>query len=62
VFFYGKKTIEAKGPLAEDKVVNIPPRAGMTDIGDILLRAGVISADRWTFIGGVIGDECAFGR
>lgn len=54
VFFYGKKTIEAKGPLAEDKVVNIPPRAGMTDIGDILLRSGVISADRWTFIGGVL--------
>jgi len=26
----------------------------MTDIGDILLRAGVISADRWTFIGGVL--------
>ena len=54
VFFYGKKTIEAKGPLAEDKVVNIPPRAGMNDIGDILLRAGVISADRWTFLGGVL--------
>ncbi len=54
VFFYGKKTIEAQGPLAEDKVVNIPPRAGMTDIGDILLRSGVISADRWTFIGGVL--------
>lgn len=53
-FFYGKKTIEAKGPLAEDKVVNIPPRAGMTDIGDILQRAGVISADRWTFIGSVL--------
>ncbi len=54
VFFYGKKTIEAKGPLTEDKVVNIPPRAGMTDIGDILLRSGVISADRWTFIGSVL--------
>ncbi|MCR6734616.1 MAG: endolytic transglycosylase MltG [Afipia sp.] len=54
VFFYGKKTIEAKGPLAEDKVVNIPPRAGMTDIGDILQRNGVISADRWTFIGSVL--------
>ncbi|MGD9837466.1 MAG: endolytic transglycosylase MltG [Afipia sp.] len=53
-FFYGKKTIEAKGPLAEDKVVNIPPRAGMADISDILLRAGVISADRWTFIGSVL--------
>ncbi len=54
VFFYGKKTIEAKGPLAQDKVVNIPARAGMTDIGDILLRSGVISADRWTFIGSVL--------
>ena len=54
VFFYGKKTIETKGPLTEDKVVNIPPRAGMTDIGDILQRAGVISADRWTFIGSVL--------
>jgi UPF0755 protein len=54
IFFYGKKTIEAKGPLAQDKVVNIPARAGMTDIGDILLRSGVISADRWTFIGSVL--------
>ena len=34
VFFYGKKTMEAKGPLTEDKVVDIPPRAGMTDIRD----------------------------
>lgn len=56
LFFYGKKTMEAKGPLAEDKVVNIPPRAGMTDISDILQRAGVIPADRWnlTFIGSVL--------
>jgi len=56
VFFYGKKTMEAKGPLTEDKVVNIPPRAGMTDISDILQRAGVIPADRWnlTFIGSVL--------
>ena len=29
VFFYGKQIIEAKGPLTEDKIVNIPPRAGM---------------------------------
>jgi UPF0755 protein len=54
IFYYGKKAIETPGPLTEDKVVNIPPRAGMTDIGDILQRAGVISADRWTFIGGVL--------
>ncbi|HEX7790790.1 MAG TPA: endolytic transglycosylase MltG [Afipia sp.] len=54
VFFYGRKTIEAQGPLAQDKIVNIPARAGMTDIGDILQRSGVISADRWTFIGSVL--------
>lgn len=54
VFFYGKQIIEAKGPLTEDKIVNIPQRAGMTDIDDILLRNGVISADRWTFIGAVV--------
>jgi peptidoglycan lytic transglycosylase G len=54
IFYYGKKTIETPGPLTEDKVVNIPPRAGMTDIGDILQRGGVIAADRWTFIGGVL--------
>ena len=54
VFFYGKQIIEAKGPLTEDKIVNIPPRAGMTDIDDILLRNGVITADRWTFIGAVV--------
>lgn len=54
VFYYGRQVIEAKGPLTEDKVVNIPPRAGMTDIGDILQKAGVITADRWTFIGSVL--------
>ncbi len=54
VFYYGKKTLEAKGPLTEDKVVNIPPRAGMTDIDDILVRNGVTDADRWTFIGAVL--------
>lgn len=53
-FYYGKKVIEERGPLTEDKIVNIPPRAGMTDIDDILLRNGVISADRWTFIGAVV--------
>ena len=53
-FIYGKQIIESKGPLTEDKVVNIPQRAGMTDIGDMLLKSGVISADRWTFIGAVL--------
>ncbi|HEY0233771.1 MAG TPA: endolytic transglycosylase MltG [Afipia sp.] len=54
LYIYGKQVLNTKGPLAEDKTVNIPPRAGMTDIGDILQREGVVDVDRWTFIGGVL--------
>jgi UPF0755 protein len=52
-YVYGKQKIEAPGPLAEDKVVNIPARAGMSDIADILQREGVIDNNRWAFIGSV---------
>jgi len=31
-YIYGKQKIEAPGPLQEDKIVNIPTRAGMGDI------------------------------
>src|ERR1700682_911103 len=51
VYVYGKQKLEAPGPLREDKVVNIPARAGMTDIADILQREGVIDNNRWAFIG-----------
>jgi UPF0755 protein len=50
---YGKQRFEARGPLAEDKVVNIPARSGVRDIADLLVREGVIDSP-WTFIGGVI--------
>ena len=53
IYVYGKQKIEAAGPLQEDKVVNIPARAGMTDIADILQREGVIDNNRWAFIGSV---------
>src|ERR1700752_4114884 len=53
VYVYGKQKIEAPGPLQEDKIVNIPARAGMTDIADILQREGVIDDNRWAFIGSV---------
>jgi peptidoglycan lytic transglycosylase G len=53
VYVYGKQKLEAPGPLEEDKVVNIPARAGMTDIADILQREGVIDNNRWAFIGSV---------
>ena len=52
-YYYGKRKLEAPGPLPEDKVVNIPPRAGMTDIAEILQREGVIDNNRWAFIGSV---------
>jgi UPF0755 protein len=52
-YIYGKQKIEAPGPLKEEKVVNIPSRAGMTDIADVLQREGVIDGNRWAFIGAV---------
>jgi UPF0755 protein len=52
-YIYGKQKIEAPGPLQEDKVVNIPSRAGVTDIADILQREGVIEGNKWYFIGAV---------
>src|SRR5271154_4941726 len=53
-YYYGKQIIEARGPLQEDKIVNIPARAGMADIGDALQREGVIDSNRWAFIGAVL--------
>jgi UPF0755 protein len=53
IYVYGKQKIEAPGPLQEDKIVNIPSRAGMGDIADILQREGVIDNNRWAFIGSV---------
>jgi UPF0755 protein len=51
-FALGKQRFEAPGPLAEDKIVNIPQRAGVRDIADLLQREGVID-QTWVFIGGV---------
>jgi peptidoglycan lytic transglycosylase G len=52
-YIYGRQKIEAPGPLQQDKIVNIPTRAGVTDIADILQREGVIDSNRWAFIGSV---------
>ena len=52
-YYYGKQILEAPGPLLEDKVVNIPQRAGKRDIADVLTREGVIDVNSWIFIGGV---------
>jgi UPF0755 protein len=52
-YYYGKQVLESPGPLREDKVVNIPARAGKRDIADVLQREGVIDVNPWLFIGGV---------
>ena len=53
VLFFGKQRFEALGPLAEDKVVNIPRGLGIRDIADLLQREGVIDQP-YVFMGGVI--------
>src|ERR1700761_2727989 len=53
-YYYGMQKIEAPGPLQDDKVVNIPSRAGLADIADTLEREGVIENNRWAFIGAVL--------
>jgi UPF0755 protein len=53
VYYYGKQVLEAPGPLAEEKVVNIPSRAGKRDIADVLNREGVTDVNPWVFIASV---------
>jgi peptidoglycan lytic transglycosylase G len=50
--YVGKQRFDAPGPLAADKVVNIP-RGGIRDTADLLTREGVIDQP-WVFIGGVL--------
>jgi UPF0755 protein len=49
----GRQRFEAPGPLAEDKLVNIPRGLGIRDIADLLQREGVIDQP-YVFMGGVI--------
>ncbi|HEY4775676.1 MAG TPA: endolytic transglycosylase MltG [Xanthobacteraceae bacterium] len=44
----GKSRFDARGPLAEDKVV-IVPRAGIREVADVLEREGVIDQP-WSFV------------
>ena len=53
VLFICKQRFEAPGPLAEDKLVNIPRGLGIRDIADLLQREGVIDQP-YVFMGGVI--------
>src|ERR1700730_5678251 len=49
LFVVAKQRFEAPGSLEQDKIVNIPPRLGIRDIADLLLREGVIDHP-WTFV------------
>lgn len=51
--YLGRQRFEAPGPLAQDKVVNIPKGLGTKDISDLLVREGVIDQP-YVFVGGVI--------
>ena len=52
-YYYGRQILESAGPLKEDKIVNIPARAGKRDIAEVLQKEGVINVNPWLFIGGV---------
>ncbi len=65
VVFWGKQRFDAPGPLAADKIVNIP-KGGVRDIAEMLQREGVIT-DPWVFIGGALalkarGEDLKFGE
>jgi UPF0755 protein len=51
--YFGKQRFEQPGPLAQDKIVNIPRGLGIRDISDLLQREGVIDQP-YTFIGSVL--------
>jgi len=53
VYYYGKQVLEAPGPLQEEKIVNIPARAGKRDIADVLNKEGVTDVNPWVFIASV---------
>src|SRR5438445_1091860 len=53
VYYYGRQVLEAPGPLKEDKIVNIPQRAGKRDIAETLNREGVTDVNPWAFIASV---------
>ena len=42
IFGVAKNRFDSPGPLQEDKIVNIPPKLGIRDIADLLVKEGVI--------------------
>src|SRR3954451_1925065 len=54
VYVYGKKMLESAGPLAEDKIVNIPARSKTREIAETLQREGVVEINSWIFMGAAL--------
>jgi UPF0755 protein len=64
-FAVGKHRFDAPGPLEEDKVVNIPPRYGIRDIADLLVKEGVIEHPLTFIVGSLLEkthEELRFGE
>jgi UPF0755 protein len=51
-YYFGRERFKAPGPLAQEKVVNIPRGLGTKEISDLLAREGVIDQP-YVFMGGV---------
>ncbi len=64
--WWGKQRFEEPGPLAQDKVVNIPRGYGVKDIADLLMREGVIDQPYVFIVGAMVlksrGEEMKFGE
>jgi UPF0755 protein len=52
-YYFGRDRFIAPGPLAQEKIVNVPRGLGIKDISDLLAREGVINQP-YVFMGGVI--------
>ena len=64
--YWGKLRFEEPGPLAENKVVNIPRGLGTRDIAALLVREGVLR-EPWIFVAGAAamklqGQDLKFGE
>ena len=65
IFAVAKQRFDAPGPLAEDKLVNIPPRQGIREIADLLLKEGVIEHSKTFILSATLAktrDELKFGE
>jgi UPF0755 protein len=65
LFVFAKQSFDAAGPLEAEKTVNIPPKLGIRDIADLLVKEGVIDHP-WTFVVSAVlaktHDELKFGE